>query len=542
MNRNAKLVLGAGLLSVVVGSVGCGWIRGLDEFVDAPVGTGAGGGGGGGGGAGGATACSPGTTESCYGGPAGTEGVGICQAGTRICLEDGSGWGACEGEVLPAQESCADAADENCDGLDCVLWAKVFEESNGKGEAVALGLAGEVYVTGAFQGTINAGADPLVGVAADDVYLMSFDPEGNHRWSKQFGDAVDQAGTGLVVDGEGNVILVGINEGLLNFGMGNEGPGLFVAKFAPDGQLIWSRSFGGTTNITLDGDPAVVVTSTNDIVLAGSFTGTLQLDGGPITSTGTGSDIFVVKLRSSDGSTSTSAGGWARRFGASGSDGVQGLRIDVAGSILLTGQHADGTVFGSSPPMPGTGMFIAKLDANGSAAWGRPYSGALPRSLGLTAQGDILIAGDYTGSAAFDGAPLPLGDDTSFFARFSPQGYLSWTRSFTGSVLLQVGSMSVDAAGEAVVTGIFRGELDFEAGRLESVDEGPNTFVVRFDQGGEVVWRRAFHASVAHEGRSVLFTPEGEIVLAGMSFGTTDFGAGQHQSLDIAVYLARLGR
>jgi hypothetical protein len=61
--------------------------------------------------------CEAGETESCYFGPAGTEGVGPCRAGTRTCLADGTGWGPCEGMVLPVQEICDNGIDDNCNGV-----------------------------------------------------------------------------------------------------------------------------------------------------------------------------------------------------------------------------------------------------------------------------------------------------------------------------------------------------------------------------------------------------------------------------------------
>lgn len=61
--------------------------------------------------------CVPGATESCYSGAAGTEGVGVCQAGTRTCDPDGLAWGPCMGQVLPGVEVCGDAEDNDCDGL-----------------------------------------------------------------------------------------------------------------------------------------------------------------------------------------------------------------------------------------------------------------------------------------------------------------------------------------------------------------------------------------------------------------------------------------
>ncbi|GAB4205399.1 MAG: hypothetical protein OHK0013_21260 [Sandaracinaceae bacterium] len=63
-------------------------------------------------------ACPVGMTRSCYGGPPGTMGVGICRGGTQTC--SASGWGACMGAITPATEACTGGRDEDCDGLaDC---------------------------------------------------------------------------------------------------------------------------------------------------------------------------------------------------------------------------------------------------------------------------------------------------------------------------------------------------------------------------------------------------------------------------------------
>lgn len=60
--------------------------------------------------------CKPGSTEVCYTGPDETKLVGACKHGTRTCLPDGSGYGACEGEVLPGTDDCRSGLDGDCDG------------------------------------------------------------------------------------------------------------------------------------------------------------------------------------------------------------------------------------------------------------------------------------------------------------------------------------------------------------------------------------------------------------------------------------------
>jgi len=59
--------------------------------------------------------CEPGTSEACYTGAPGTQGVGPCAEGTRTCNADGQ-WSPCGGEVVPVGEICANTADDNCNG------------------------------------------------------------------------------------------------------------------------------------------------------------------------------------------------------------------------------------------------------------------------------------------------------------------------------------------------------------------------------------------------------------------------------------------
>ena len=58
--------------------------------------------------------CTPGDTQSCYTGAPGTDGVGVCHAGTSTCLE-GVAWGPCVGQVIPTFEHC-NQLDDDCDG------------------------------------------------------------------------------------------------------------------------------------------------------------------------------------------------------------------------------------------------------------------------------------------------------------------------------------------------------------------------------------------------------------------------------------------
>jgi hypothetical protein len=51
--------------------------------------------------------------RTCFSGPAGTAGVGVCRAGTQACVT--GAWGPCASEVLPSAELC-NGLDDNCNG------------------------------------------------------------------------------------------------------------------------------------------------------------------------------------------------------------------------------------------------------------------------------------------------------------------------------------------------------------------------------------------------------------------------------------------
>jgi hypothetical protein len=61
--------------------------------------------------------CFPSAVASCYGGAAGTQDVGVCKGGTATCNAQGTAWGVCAGEIVPALDICTDTLDNDCNGV-----------------------------------------------------------------------------------------------------------------------------------------------------------------------------------------------------------------------------------------------------------------------------------------------------------------------------------------------------------------------------------------------------------------------------------------
>ena len=115
--------------------------------------------------------CTPGETRPCYEGPSGTDGVGVCKSGIATCVEDGTDWSECVGQVTPGAEICSNGIDENCDGEDMTPENAV--DYDGDGYNYCTGDCCETGWEGNCRGTdsperINAGAYEMANNYVDD--------------------------------------------------------------------------------------------------------------------------------------------------------------------------------------------------------------------------------------------------------------------------------------------------------------------------------------------------------------------------------------
>ena len=102
--------------------------------------------------------CSGDAARSCYSGPSGTQGVGLCQAGTQLCA--GGLWGPCVGAVTPKPEVC-DELDNDCnskpdDKLVCVTTLA------GKGHSYQDGPQAKASFNTPYQVALDAAGDLMV--------------------------------------------------------------------------------------------------------------------------------------------------------------------------------------------------------------------------------------------------------------------------------------------------------------------------------------------------------------------------------------------
>lgn len=559
----SRWILGAFVLVPALGPAGCAAVLGLDEFTESAAttgsGTGTGGTGGeapatstssgtgggtasssGAGGGGGAT-CVGGVTEACYEGPVGTQNIGTCKAGMHSCKGDGSEWGPCTDEVQPAIESCAFAADENCDGFDCGIWAQAL---GGAGEAVAFDAQGNVFVAGTFYGTLQFGGDSLISAGGTDIFLAKFDPFGKYLWSKRFGDAANQTPHAIVADSNGNAILIGDSSGTINFGGQNLPKGYFVAKLDKSGAHIWSNGAGGTYPDGFYEQKAnVAIDPQDNVIVAGTFLGTMNFGNGPLPDASAATtDIFVAKLDAASGSAAPANGGWAKRFGDAKADAATGLAVDGSGSVLVAGNF-DGVLNLGKTSMTAAvpaALFVAKLDFNGSQVWSNSYDGSVGNArVGVDSLGNLRVSGKFSGTLKLDGSTtLESSSGGYFVASLTTGSFVQWGSTYAVPSQFWY-SAATNPSGDTILMTLGHGSADFGGGPLQG--SGLSIFLAKLDAKGMHIWSKVLSTGIPQDARRIAMAPNGEAVMVGGEAGS-GLSVGTLPVPDAGGYVVKLGR
>ncbi|MBI4699654.1 MAG: SBBP repeat-containing protein [Deltaproteobacteria bacterium] len=225
------------------------------------------------------------------------DGVAADGAGNVFVAGYFDGAGSFEGCQNLTSAGSYDVFVAKLDQNGACLWSKRFgDPSDQQARAVAADPAGNVLVAGNFNGTVNFGLKDLFSNGSD-VFVAKFDKDGNHKWSKPFGDGNAQEAGAVAVDGSGNVLLAGRFSGTVNFGgadlKSTGGYDAFVAKLDASGPHLWSRGFGDYKGQEGAG---VAADAAGNVVLVGGYYGNPDFGGGKLQSFGAGRDLFVAKL------------------------------------------------------------------------------------------------------------------------------------------------------------------------------------------------------------------------------------------------------
>ena len=159
-----------------------------------------------------------------------------------------------------------------------------------------------------------------------------------------------------------------------------------------------------------------------------------------------------------------------------------------------------------------------------------------PSSVKTDGDGNIFIAGEYSGSADFDSGEGSLffesyGYDDIFFSKFNSQGQLIWTKTIGGKYNDVCNNMTLDESSNIYITGRFSSTVDFNPGNGThelSVSGGDDIFIAKYDSAGNFKWVVSMGLpNATNEGTSITTDKEGNVLVTGWFQGTVDFNPGE---------------
>ncbi|MEZ4426244.1 MAG: hypothetical protein R3A51_00980 [Nannocystaceae bacterium] len=437
--------------------------------------------------------CTPGEQQACP-----------CEAsdGVEICKDDGSGFGECMCIVpecgngaVEGDEECDEGAQNADDGActsscanaicgDGLVQAGVEVCDDGVNNDSHGGCAPGCAELGPFCGDGELYPDEAVE-ACDDGNDINGDGcnsdcvvSGTPLWTdiypgKDLGIAVAR---GVAVDGAGNAIVVGQEFQLV------ENANIFLRKYSPDGQVIWSKSFNGDGS----GDDigrGVAVDSEDNIIAVGevfvafdnanAWIGKFDSDG---------NELWTLTHNGDD----------------SGDDRARGVSVDRDDNIIVTGEeyHLIGLA----------DVWTAKYGPDGDLwfAHTHDHAGGNDGGHGVAtgADGEIFVVG---------GVYEWIGLDNVFLRRYSPLGVIEWSHSIDNNAGVdRARGAAVNADGDLVLTG-----------ETYTVDQLVNVWMGTYGAADGLELWRLEHSSAGGDndvGRGVAVGPDGTLVFAGEEY------------------------
>jgi hypothetical protein len=380
------------------------------------------------------------------------------------------------------------------------VWVKSVGGSDNRAYAACRDGAGNIYLTGYFEGTADMDPGPSIynlatpGLA--DIFVLKMDNSGNFLWAKQMGGFDEEHGISIAVDEAANVYTTGdfkatadFDPGAGTFNLTSAGAEeMFISKLDSLGNFVWAKAIGG---IGGDQGSKVLIDDWGNLYTTGGFMGTVDFNPGAgvfnLTSASVigYADLFIAKYDTAANFI------WAKQIGSTHNEVGFDMCYDTSGSIYTVGHFQDTVDFDPSPAVynlianGATDVFILKLDSAGNFTWAVSMGGSASsydesRAIRLDVAGNVYTVGIYYGTVDFDPGPgvynLTTSGSAIFISKLNSNGNFAWARSIQSFGYEYSRSFNLDSDYNFYIAGYFHGStITFLPTTLHNADNSGNT-------------------------------------------------------------------
>jgi len=449
-------------------------------------------------------------------------------------------------------------------------WAKEFNgNGNNAGYSLVQNSAGEMYISGSFEGTVDFDAGDgvynLTAFGDRDAFIEKMDADGNFMWVKQIGGTDSDYVRNSCLDNDGNIFITGSFKGISDMDPGDDdyyftslgGEDMFVLELDEDGNFVWAGHMGGPLD---DHATSISIAPSGNIYIAGYFLGMADFDPSDTAEyylQATGQAIFVEKLNINKQFI------WAGMMGGSGFDYCQNMCLDDDENVYTIGMFG-----GTADFDPGDGteylnavgdrdIFVSNLNSDGEYVWAKSMGGNLIEAgqfIEYDNIGNLLLTGNFQGTVDFDPGEgnyymTSMGDYDIFIGKLDMEGNMVWMKQIGGAGSDGGWALALDSDNNVYSTGYFSETADFNPGdeTFEMTSFGDiDIFVSKLDESGNFVWAADMGGELYDRGLSIITDDQSNIITTGMFEGTADFDpSGNNYYLnglgDYDVFISRLG-
>ena len=368
------------------------------------------------------------------------------------------------------------------------------DDANG----LAIDPAGDLYVIGQTSGELPG--QKAVGMI--DAFLRRYDPSGNEVWTRQFGSYERDLPKGVSLDDAGDIYVVGQTFGTFPGQTSAGGWDGFIRKYAPTGDEVWTRQFGGgggesAASVRVDHSGNAYVVGGTRAALPG------QTNIGDY-------DAFITKFDAAGNSV------WVQQFGTTVEDYALTVALTANGDPVVAGET--GGRLAGAVAAGGLDAFARRYDPSGNVLWTRQFGSpdddyAVGATVGPS--GDVFVVGTTNGSLP---GQKSKGDSDAYIVAFKALGGDLWSRQFGTKGADDAEAIAFDATGHPFVAGRAGGPLSGA-----NASGGSDAYLAATGPGGDILWASQF-GGPADDYALALAIGRGGFYLAG---GTTGALSGQ---------------
>ncbi len=315
---------------------------------------------------------------------------------------------------------------------------------------------------------------------------------------------------------------------------------LIISAYAQTMQANWSVAGGGSGNELVK---EICLTNANELLVAGTFSGSMDLEGTTYNSVAGGSDIFIIKYNSSNTIS------WVKTFGNACNEQLAGITSDAAGNIYLTGSFYNSLSIDNTTVMSAGSedLFITSLNADGNLNWLQSYGSTgtdAGTAIKASPDGTVILAATLTNNT------FPVADQVSTgisanVAKLTAAGILLWSNCESGDATgnISIDDIAIDPSGTVFVTGSFFGNVDAGDNGAISLQSNVNTLWVgsyTSEGSANYVSVPVMNASNMNGGRAIALNNDSHPIVAGYTTGAITIGSNSYLSADCDVMLFEL--